>query len=132
MSSPFSEKDSRKDYSYELLSAALSKTTETYGAFKLTYSILMNEERARYTMRTSDYGDIIQGVIRKEWESELIPIYIPILKGLMGKRIFLIRGGMQKKFSDINSLDQLKKIPVGAVHNWEITKVLSKRLGNCV
>lgn len=123
MNKPFSDKDPRNDYAHELLNAALLKTINKYGSFELKDSIVMNEERAKTTMLLTGYGDVIQAATRKNWETKLIPIRIPILKGMMGKRVFLINKKMQKKFNAINSLDELKQIPLGSGHIWAITKV---------
>ena len=119
---PFSNKDQRSVYAKELLTLALSKTQGQYGETLIKYTQVMNEERAKSLMVKENYGDIINGATRESWEQELIPIKIPILKGLMGMRVFLINKEQQPTFAKITSLDELKKLHLGSGHIWAITK----------
>lgn len=47
-------------------------------------------------------------------EKELRPIRIPVLRGLPGYRLFIIRAGDEKKFQGIKSIDDLRDLSVGA------------------
>ena len=57
-------------------------------------------------------------------ESELAPVRIPILKGFLGHRIFLIRKGDQAKFDHIKTLADLKQITLGQGTSWADTKIM--------
>jgi len=46
-------------------------------------------------------------------DEELLPIRIPLFKGLLGHRIFIIKKGNQALFNDIKTLDQLKQLKAG-------------------
>ena len=59
-----------------------------------------------------------------EYEETLRPIRIPVLKGLLGHRIFIIRQGDQARFDRVNSLQDLRSIPLGQGRFWGDTKVL--------
>jgi hypothetical protein len=59
--------------------------------------------------------DLIWTMTSKEREAQMRPIRIPLLKGLLGHRVFLIRHGDQKKFSAIKSLDNLKTLMAARV-----------------
>lgn len=60
----------------------------------------------------------------EELESEFIPVRIPLLKGLMGFRILLIRSDDQEKFNSIHTIDDLKRITFGQGRTWTDTKIL--------
>lgn len=68
--------------------------------------------------------DIMWAGTSKELEDELEPIRIPLFKGLLGHRLLLIRQGEQAKFDSVNSLEDLKRIPLGQGTAWIDTKIL--------
>ncbi|AWB67147.1 diguanylate cyclase [Saccharobesus litoralis] len=57
-------------------------------------------------------------------EQRLLPIRIPILKGLLGHRIFIIRDGEQHRFSGIGSFSDLTRFKAGQGKFWSDTKIL--------
>lgn len=57
-------------------------------------------------------------------ENRLIPIRIPIYKGMLGYRLLLIRGGEQARFSAINTLEELLDVSVGQGETWSDTPIL--------
>lgn len=66
------------------------------------------------------------------YEQELLPIRIPVLKGLLGHRIFIIRQGEQHQFDQINSFQDLQRIPLGQGRFWGDTAVLKHNKMNVV
>lgn len=66
------------------------------------------------------------------YEKELIPIRIPIFKGMLGHRIFIIRQGDQARFNTVNTLDDLRRIPLGQGRDWGDTAVLREANMNVV
>lgn len=68
-----------------------------------------------------------------QWlEKELLPIRIPVLKGLLGHRIFIIRRQEQPKFSNIKRLIELTKLKAGQGTFWEDTRVLKSNNFNVI
>ena len=61
---------------------------------------------------------------RKHLEEKLRPIRIPVFKGLLGHRIFIIRKGDQARFSRVNTFDDLLELSAGQGSLWADTKVL--------
>jgi ABC-type amino acid transport substrate-binding protein len=59
-----------------------------------------------------------------EKEQEFTPIRIPLYKGLLGNRVFIINRNNQSKFDDIKTLEDLKKITIGQGKTWADTKIL--------
>ncbi|AWB65565.1 diguanylate cyclase [Saccharobesus litoralis] len=60
----------------------------------------------------------------KDIEQRLQPVRIPILKGLLGHRIFIIRDGEQDKFSKVNDFASLQDLKAGQGKLWTDTQVL--------
>ena len=60
----------------------------------------------------------------KEREENLLPIRIPIDRGLFGWRIFLIKESDQALFSSLESSAQLAKLRTAQGHDWPDTAIL--------
>ncbi len=67
-----------------------------------------------------------------KYEQELYPIRIPIFKGMLGHRIFIIREGDQARFDKVHTLEDLQKIPLGQGRFWGDTVVLKNANMNVV
>ncbi len=126
--SSMSKNDSRFEYHKKILETALAKTAKEYGDFKLApYPVHISRKRS--------LDELIKGTMtifgaptRRAWEEKTIPIRIPIRKGLLGYRLLLINDRDQERFSNIQTLDELKKLTVGSGAQWSATQAL-KRLG---
>jgi hypothetical protein len=59
-----------------------------------------------------------------EKESLFSPVFIPLYKGLLGNRIFIIHKDNQRKFDNIKTLEDLKAITIGQGRTWADTKIL--------
>jgi ABC-type amino acid transport substrate-binding protein len=68
--------------------------------------------------------DIMWAASNQELEDELLPVRIPLYKGLLGHRIFLIRSGDQERFNGVKNIDDLRKIPIGQGRGWADTAIL--------
>ncbi|MCM2680873.1 diguanylate cyclase [Echinimonas agarilytica] len=69
--------------------------------------------------------DVYWGTATKENETRFTPIRIPLAKGLLGYRLFIIKKGEQHKFDHIENLHQLKLLSAGQGRTWGDTKILS-------
>jgi ABC-type amino acid transport substrate-binding protein len=124
--------DKRNTYINELLAEALKLTEEKYGPVTVKYAEGVNNERAKILTLKSNYGDVLRGVAQLNWEQDLIPVRIPILKGLNGLRVLLINKQDQEKFSKITSIEELKKLIGGLGHTWAITKAVKQQGFNII
>lgn len=68
--------------------------------------------------------DIFWNSSNSDLENQFSPIRIPLYKGLLGYRIFIINKSNQAKFDAVKSLDDLKKITIGQGRTWADTKIL--------
>lgn len=57
-------------------------------------------------------------------ESQLLTVRIPILKGLLGHRIFIIKKEQQARFNNIKTLTDLKQFTAGQGTLWGDTQIL--------
>lgn len=107
-----------------MLRAALEASSAKYGAYELRTSPLgMERDRLLLEMRKGQLVNLSAQITSPEWERKLIPIRIPIDKGLSGYRISLIDGRRQAEFSAIGTLAQLKQLSLGAGRQWSSTAV---------
>ena len=70
-------------------------------------------------------SDIFWAATSKEYESKIIPIRIPIFKGLLGHRIGVISADRQDDFAKITTLAQLKQVTMGQGVGWTDTAILN-------
>jgi len=120
---PLSIKDSRPIYPVRLLQLAISKLNKTY---RLKQSnALMTQSRALRMVGKENAADVVWTMTTQEREDNFIPIRIPIYKGLIGWRLFLIHASDQGKFDQINNLQDLQKLTAGQGHDWPDTYILN-------
>ena len=70
------------------------------------------------------YYHIFWNSTNAESEEILFPIRIPLFKGLLGHRIFIIREGDQPQFDQIETMEDLQKIKMGSGAAWGDTSIL--------
>lgn len=123
---PQSENDTRHIYRIKLLELALKKTSEESGPFKIEYNPeRMSQSRAIVMIKNNSGIDVIALPTSIQRESELLPVRLPILKGLLGYRIFIIRSEDRDKFNRIKRYNDLKKFSAGSGHDWLDTEILA-------
>jgi len=122
---PESSTDQRHEYYISMLRLALKKTKDIDGEFRLVATNThMFQSRGLEQLKKNKSVDIIWSMTSKEREAELIPVRIPLLKGLLGHRIFIIRKGEESRFSRINTLVELKQLTAGQGSDWPDTQIL--------
>jgi hypothetical protein len=119
---PEFEGDRRFDYPLQLLQLALSKTGTEYRI--QTAEFPMNQERQVLEIeagRTLDVGPIPSSAER---EARLLPIRIPVNKGILGWRLGLVRKGDKDLVAGVRTLDDLKGVRLAQGHEWPDTNIL--------
>lgn len=114
--------DRRFDYPLQLLQLALSKTSTEYRI--QTAEFPMNQERQVLEIeagRTIDVGPIPSSAER---EARLLPIRIPVNKGILGWRLGLVRKGDRDLVAGVRTLDDLKGVRLAQGHEWPDTNIL--------
>lgn len=59
-------------------------------------------------------------------DNQMLAVRIPLLKGMLGHRISIIRQGDQHKFNNVNTIADLAKLDAGMGRTWGSTKVLEQ------
>ncbi len=124
---PETSSDNRYQYHWEILKLSLDATRKKYGPYEMRPGIRMTEDRQLKELK-SQSGKLTV-MIREtsyEYESELEPVRIPIDKGLIGYRIYLIRDCDLEIFKNIKTLEDLKKIPVRQGQGWGDVEILER------
>ncbi|MFQ3220752.1 MAG: hypothetical protein ACI96W_003131 [Paraglaciecola sp.] len=94
-------------YYTELLTTAIDETRFDYPNTRLQpVTIPMSQSRLIKSLQAGEILDVTWLMTSKAREQNLLPISIPLLKGLMGYRLLLINKGHQYKFSNISTLAQ--------------------------
>ena len=109
----------------ELLFQALEITQKEYGEYQIITSTEMEQDRALREIANSRL-DLAHFVSTAEREMQATPIRIPIMQGLLGYRLCLIKDGNQDKFIGVTNKQQWieKKISIGQHRNWPDTTIL--------
>ncbi|MBW8190135.1 diguanylate cyclase [Neiella marina] len=68
--------------------------------------------------------DVYWGAASTDNEAKMRAIRIPLTKGLLGYRLFIVKPDQQHRFTDINTLSQLKQLSAGQGRFWGDTQVL--------
>jgi len=82
------------------------------------------QARVNEEVRTGGLLDLCWASSDAEIESQLRPIRIPLFKGLLGYRIFIINKNNQAKFDQVKTLDDLKKLTIGQGRTWADGRIL--------
>ncbi|NMP31896.1 hypothetical protein HII17_09990 [Thalassotalea sp. M1531] len=117
--------DSKQSYYIDLLELALKNTVEEFGAYKLEPVVIeMPQGRTAIMVEKSDLIDVTWRMTSQELEQSLSAIYWPLLKGLMGYRVFIIGKDKQEQFSQISVEEQLKILIAGQGSDWPDADIL--------
>lgn len=124
---PSTSEDSRYDYPKKLLTEILKVTEIKYGHTTIKETQLkMPRNRILRELEKGENIHVMAEASKQSWEQRLIPIRIPIRKGIQGYRTFLILKKNQYILSKINTLEEFKKIPTGSGLQWATTGILEK------
>lgn len=116
------KQDTRQVFFFKMLKLALEKDKNDIDL--QASRLLMDQGRALVQLSAGKDVDVVWTMTSKQRESELLPIRIPLDKGLIGWRIFLIKQKDVAAFSKIQSLQDLKKFEAGQGHDWPDTEIL--------
>lgn len=122
---PESATDIRYEHAELVLKHLLKITEKDYGPAELKHATeVMSRDRALAELIKGDTIQVAAETAKAEWVESLIPIYVPVNKGITGYRIFLISKDSQAELARITTIDELKKIKTGTGTQWSTTKVM--------
>ncbi|WP_159084702.1 type 2 periplasmic-binding domain-containing protein [Dongshaea marina] len=110
----------RHAYLIELLKLAIDKTTANYGAASVLPSKKPMFEGRYIKSLLSNKGDVtvIWTSTSFDKEQQMLPVRIPLYRGLLGYRIPLIDRSSQAKLTNIDSLCMLRELRIGQGAHW--------------
>lgn len=108
-------------YSEGILRLALSYSPDEY-----VFESVVNTTSQMRSVQNLNSGltDVLWVGTSDVLEKQLLPIRIPLYRGLLGHRIFMIRNGTQHLFDDIETLNDLSRISLGQGSEWPDTTIL--------
>ncbi len=110
-------------YSVRMLTLALERSNTRYNIVPDADSSQRTQGRYIEDLRVGRI-DVMWAASDASLEAQVLPVRIPLLKGLLGHRIFLIHKNSQHKFDAVNTLEDLKKIKLGQGTRWADTAIL--------
>jgi len=114
-----SEDDVRRSEVIMLIKEALKRTEDTYGPFVLKpASVAASVNRTAHMIKNGGEVTVAWLDTTKQLEDILLPILIPIQKGIVGYRILLIRKENQEKFYHVKNIDDLRSLKNGIGLGW--------------
>lgn len=118
--------DARYQYYWSLLGAALEATRLDWGDFRLQeYPTAMSFERVLAEVAGGNGRvNILVRATNRELEGRLLPVALPLDKGLLGYRIFLTRRDVLPGLEKVRSAQDLKAFSFGQGRNWSDVPVL--------
>lgn len=117
----------RNQYTLEVLRTALERTRGAYGPYTLAPSPAMHEKFRPQALERGDQGiNISVFPNRSGYADKLVPVRIPIDRGLMGWRVLTIRAKDQPRFDGVSSPDDLKPFRFGLLGSWSDVEIMQR------
>ncbi len=113
--------ESRQKYEREVLEAALNATKVSHGVWSLQedltdYPLAADEASVFRTKGVDIFGTVAGNTKLANEQKILIPL--PLMKGLLGYRILIIRSADKGKFAGVKTPAQLQKLRMGIPSTW--------------
>ncbi|WP_394221007.1 amino acid ABC transporter substrate-binding protein [Alteromonas gracilis] len=119
---PIDDSDARAQYPIALLKLALDKTGVNY-ELRPSDRILLTGKAMRQLKENREVN-VVWSMTDTQREKELKPIRVPIAKGLIGLRVFVLNPVKKNKFDDVLSLTDMRKLIPVQGEEWPDTKIL--------
>lgn len=118
--------DERHRYYWGLLDAALAANRERYGPYEVSaFATPMPFQRAAAEVQSGrGHVNIVSRATNRELEAQLRAVPIPLDKGLLGARLFLVTPPTQARLAKVQTLAQLQEFSFGLASTWTDVKVL--------
>ena len=119
---PIDDTDARTEYPIALLKLALEKTGVNYELLPSDRILLTG--KALRQLRENREVNVVWSMTDTQREKDLLPIRIPIAKGLIGMRVFVINEEKKDRFAQVKSKGDLLKLTPLQGEEWPDTKIL--------
>lgn len=119
---PLDDSDARAEYPIALLKLALDKTGVNYEL--LPSDRILLSSKALRQLRENREVNVVWSMTDSQREKDLLPIRIPIAKGLIGLRVFVINVDREAEFARVSSKNELMNFTPLQGEEWPDTKIL--------
>ena len=118
-----SQREPWAGYVLELLTTALAKAPGPEPDTWRWVETRMNQDRAFAMLRSGHELDIYWSMTSTAREQGVLTVRIPLMKGLLGSRVLIIRKDAAGKFDHVRTMDDLKTISIGQGLDWPDTAI---------
>ncbi len=116
-----------REYTYKFIQLVLKSSEAKYGPCDVTlYKHNLPMRRTELYLKENQNIHLVALTVRKDRDKKFRPVEIPIAKGMVGQRIFLIRKGDQNRFSEVKSVEDLRSFTAGQGEGWLDVEILEK------
>ncbi len=130
---PESSLDVRYVYQWDVLRMALEATKADWGPYRMLQSERMTESRQAYEMMNAT-GKLTVMYLSTvpRFESQLIPVRIPVDRNLGGYCVFLVRADQLPRLAAVRTIEDLKRFSYGLGLGWIDVDILRSNGFNVV
>ncbi|MGL6230681.1 hypothetical protein ACSZMQ_05895 [Aeromonas rivipollensis] len=121
-SRPINDLDS--EYQLKLLELALDRAGQPYKLERVDLNL--NQFTLQQELRKGKAINVFWMGTSSALESALIPVPIPLFRGLEGLRLSFIHSDAQEKFNQVNTLADLKQLKAAQGVGWADNKILEQ------
>jgi hypothetical protein len=119
-----SDRDQQKTYYVTLLQLAIEKAEHKFGPASLqSFGTSMVYQRKLMSLNSGKL-DVMWAITSEQREQDLLPIMIPILKGLIGYRVMVIQDTKQQELTHNLNTQQIKNMVAIQGKDWADTDIL--------
>ncbi len=115
--------DPNASYAIKMLKLAIAHSDNPNYQLEISHENF-TQTRTNEEVRSKGLLDVCWASSDSDIEAQLRPIRIPLFKGLLGYRIFIINKNDQAKFSHVKTLEELKKLTIGQGRTWADGRIL--------
>jgi hypothetical protein len=117
--------EAHREYHIDLLRLALrlSRENATLEPVCMDYP---TEDRRIPMLESADQFDTVFFGTNAEREERLLAVYIPIYLGTTGLRLFMLHKDLKEPFSQVETIDDLRKLSMGQGLGWPDNEILTE------
>jgi hypothetical protein len=111
----------QQQWQFNLLKEALRRSGQSYQVEQM--STQMNQKR-KVEEALAGTVDVFWSMTSKELEETVLPVRIPLFKGLLGNRLLIIRKTDEARFANVKTQVDFKQLKAGQNRYWPDASIL--------